>query len=412
MVIPVPSGVQQAIGDVASSAGDDGLAIGDIVSGAIDIAGSFLGSQGQASDNTAASAAYADAVANSADILNRGYDAQLGYIQEGSDALRGISDAGLVDITNVLEDTDSEYADALRAAYGSYGNYMLPQLDQYGNQMQGATGQFVDDIFGTAQSTAGILQDGSGEYAETLSPYSDQGIKALQYLSSVMGADPSQLDPAQRRLWEDRKRDALATLAASGLRGAGRGGVAAVNEGMAELDAQMFQQNRDRADRAAYELNRTGYGANRSVADNSMRLADSVADLTYRTGQQAGQQRFNTASDIAKTGFRLGQDVGNKQFDSESNIARHGSQTGGQKANTVSNYYGNVAGIEGGRFQSMADTELAKASADASAAGVIGQTRYNTDTANSAITNRGIGEVTTVLSKAAKDALKNKTINI
>lgn len=377
--------------------------LGSIVSGAIDIAGNLFGTNSQISSNNAASANYAEAITNSANVLNRGYDAQLGHIEAGSDALREISDAGLTDVVGVLEGTDAEYADALRDAYSAYGQFIVPRVDEYGNAVQGVTDQFVSDIYGTAADTAQQYQQGAQGYSQDMQPYTHSGEKALQYLNEIMAIDPTQLTPDQRILYDRAKEQAMATLAASGMRGAGRGGVMSVVEGMNTLEADLFAQNQARADKAAYQLASTGYNANTRVADNAQRMSDNIADLTFQTGQQAAQQGFNTGSNIAQTRLKTAEKIGDRQYGAEQNIATHGSKTGGTKANVVGGYYGNIAQIEGARHQARGNTELGKAASSASAAGNVGATKFNTETANANLKNQGIGAITTAASKAAKD---------
>lgn len=389
---------------VAGSSPGGGFDLGSIVSGAIDIAGNFFGTKSQVSGNEEAAKNYAEAITNSANVLNQGYDEQLGHIEAGSDALREISDSGLTDVTGILSGTDEQYRDAVRDAYSAYGQYIVPRVDQYGNEVVAATDQFVDDIYGTAADTAQQYQQGAGDYAASMVPYTAGGEKAMQYLNSLMAIDPNQLTPEQRILYDNAKRDAMATLASSGMRGAGRGGVASVVEGMNSLEADLYAQNQARADKAAYEVARTGYGAQSKVSDNAQRMTDNVADLTFQTGQQAAQQGFNTGTNLAHTRMKAAEKIGDRQYSGERDIATHGSKTGQTTANVVGDYYGNIGQIEGARHQARGNTALGKAASSASAAGNVGATNYNTSTANANLKNQGIGAITTAASKFAKDA--------
>lgn len=398
---------------VPSEGGDwfGDLDLGNIVSGAVDIAGSVFGSESQREASAAASDSYAEAIQRSADIMGAGYDTQLGHLEEGSDVLRAVSDAGLTDVTGQYQMTDEEFAQAMRDAYSTYGQFILPRVDEYGREVFGATDQFIGDIGATAQTAGDILVSGSEGFQEAYSPYTETGQKALQYLQSVMAADPSQMTPEQRRMYDDAQRNAMATLAASGLRGAGRGGVASVVEGMNALDAAIFDANQARADQAAYELARTGYTATGKQAADTRQLASGLSNLAYQTGQQGAQQKFNVASDVAKTGLNTAFDIGGKQYGAESAIAQHGSGTGQNIAGNIGSYYSNIGNIEGGRHQARGDIALGKAATEASAAGQVGAQDYYRDQADSQLKGNTIGSVTSVLSKVAKDTLPDK-INI
>lgn len=347
-------------------------------------------------------AAFSDALINSSNILKGGLDENQSNIESGYDAVRAIKDAGLNDIVSILtggtQASDAELTDA----FMKYGQFILPRLQQYKGGMNDATNTFVNNIYDTSREATGIYQQGAGDVNEVYKPYTDSGIKALQYMTSILGQDPSQLDPAQQRAYQKIKDQALATLAASGLRGAGRGGVAAVNEGLAEAMANFESDNRDRMDRAATALNSQGYNASNATAANIKNLTDSVANLAYKTGQQASQQRFNTASDNNAKDLSVATDIGSKQYATQNKIADQNLRTSGDVANTVGSYYDNIGDIEGNRYGSRGNTALLKATSDAAAAGNAGTLDYYTTTAQDKVKNDAIGKISNSLSEYLK----------
>lgn len=117
--------------------------------------------------------------------------------------------------------------------------------------------------------------------AQAQSRYEDQrrlSEPAVAYLQRVMAQNPSVLTPEQQRGLADYSRGAQARLAASGLRGAGRAGVASVNEGTAGYLANAYGQNQRRSDAAAQRLSGGYFDAN-----------DNQAMLDRSTGMTAGQ---------------------------------------------------------------------------------------------------------------------------
>lgn len=396
-------GTDQGGGSTSSS----GFDLGSLMSGVSGIVSDFLTTKNATSNNKEQAGAYKDAIINSANLLKGGYSDQLAQVEQGADTLRGISDSSMKDLVTLLRGADEKTRAALIDAYMKYGDYIVPQVDQYGNVLEGATDRFGADITRTAADTADILREGASGYQETFSPYMQSGEEARQYLMNVLGQDPSQLDASQRRAYQAIKDDNMATLAASGLRGAGRGGVAAVSEGNAAAMAEFERQNRARADQAASILGTQGFNATDRVATNTSRLNDAVADLRYKSGQQTAQQRFNTSSDVAKTKMATAEDIGNKQYTTGNKIADGYRANEGQVAGIIGNYYGNVGSIEGGRYQARGDTALNKAVADATAAGNVGTVDYYKADANNRLTSELAGRVGSTITDYMKSNKDN-----
>lgn len=189
-----------------------------------------------------------------------------------------------------------DYGAGMDAIVTQYGGEITQLAQQLGIDIETAAQVFADalnqsadrfggEILAGAQEEAAALEGAANEYGvardkglkaitSALSPYAEgRGTQALDYMSSLAGQDPSTLDPAQTRMRESYLRDSAARLAASGLRGAGRAGVAAVNEGDAELRARLYTENRDRATAAADNLMRTGYSASSQIGSAGERAA-------------------------------------------------------------------------------------------------------------------------------------------
>lgn len=394
-------------GATSGGSSDSGFDLGSLMSGVSGIVSDFLTTKKATGDKKEQAGAYKDAILNSANLLKGGYSDQLSQVEQGADTLRGITNSSMTDLVTLLRGADDKTRAALIDAYMNYGDYIVPQVDQYGNVVEGATDRFAGDLAGTAADTADILREGSSSYQETYSPYMQSGEEARQYLMNVLGSDPSQLDPSQRRAFQAIKDENMATLAASGLRGAGRGGVAAVSEGTAAAMAEFERMNRARADNAASILGTQGFNATGRVADNTSRLNDAVADLRYKTGQQTAQQRFNTSTDVAKTKLGTAQDLAGKQYDTGNKTADATRASEGQVAGIIGNYYGNVGSIEGGRYQARGTTALNKAVADATAAGNVGTVDYYKNDAYNRLNSELAGRVGSTITDYVKANREN-----
>jgi hypothetical protein len=148
--------------------------------------------------------------------------------------------------------------------------------------------------------TPELRQNYADRYAGTAAlyqPYTQAGQQGLAGVQAVASRDPGTLSPEQQRAMDDYRRGAASRLAASGLRGAGRAGVASVNEGDAKLRASMFDANQRRGDAANSDLLRYGYQGAGQQASALGQLFGSNAVLSATDAQLVG----NTAMDKSKT---------------------------------------------------------------------------------------------------------------
>lgn len=127
-------------------------------------------------------------------------------------------------------------------------------------------------------------------------PYVQAGQQGLAGIQAMASADPNVMTPEQQRGLDAYQRQAGARLAASGLRGAGRAGVAAVNEGDAAYRAKAFTENQRRGDAANADLMRYGYQGTGQTASALNSLYSNNATLSATDAQLRGNTAMNKAS--------------------------------------------------------------------------------------------------------------------
>lgn len=198
---------------------------------------------------------------------------------------------------------------ALIQAGGSlYGQKQAADANKAAAQTAGqVSGQAADTLkTGYDQQLSSLLgvtpelrQNYGDRYAHTAAlyqPYVQAGQQGLAGIQAVAATDPNHLTPEQQRTIADYRRGAASRLASSGLRGAGRAGVAAVNEGDASLQARLFTANQSRRDAANTDLARYGYQGAGQQAQALGTLYGANAVLSATDAQLVG----NTAMDKAK----------------------------------------------------------------------------------------------------------------
>lgn len=371
----------------------------------LEVAGTLIGSNDAAGDNKEAASAYNAATQAAADRVTRGYAEQLGFLEGGADIQAGLNDQALKDVTDRTVQGSQGYGMDTRRNYTQYSDMLRPEFEQFSNGLEDSDTQYRYDLGQLGDEVAGTLEDGSAKFAEEYAPYQAAGEQALNYQQQVLGQDPNQLTRSQRYMMDDYTRDAVATLAASGLRGAGRAGVAAVNDGRGRLMADLFNQNQSRSDAAAGTLGTQGYNATSNVAGNVSSLADKLGDLRLNIGDAAASSRKGTLDKIASTGYDLGNDIATKKLASEENIANNNFDTSKNVAAARGQYYTNLGNIEGQRYLNRGNTAMQTANAEAAATGAIGSTNFNTSTANNTIKNNALGTVTSIVRKGVEDVL-------
>ena len=132
---------------------------------------------------------------------------------------------------------------------------------------------------------------------EELQGLSRVGTDALR---EIAASDPGQLTPAQQIALQDSQRDAVASLNATGLRGAGRSTVAALQDVDSRFRAGAIEDNLTRKQQAASRLSGEDFAAGRSAADTSFR---GIATAGNTEAQAATPQ---ASADLANANLRGG----------------------------------------------------------------------------------------------------------
>lgn len=143
------------------------------------------------------------------------------------------------------------------------------------------------------RQTDAILK-GQADANARLDAIYEESAPARGRLLRMSAADPSMLTPEQKLQREDVLRGATTRLAASGLRGAGRAGVAAINEADRRFTAGALSSNANRGDAAA-----------RTLAGEGLSAAGRSATIDYGTGSRlagvyADQGDTNAGLEIAQ----------------------------------------------------------------------------------------------------------------
>lgn len=383
---------------------DIGQIITDVAPSVIDLAGTLLTNE----SNSESASNYNSGLKDVADILRTGYDEQLGTVTEGAKALEDLLIKGWYDTSNQVEDAGQQYGKDVRGAYTGYGDQLFPAQQNYAEGLTSSDVQYMLDMGMTEDQIGQLLMTGSEGFRNTLSPYMQTGGEALSYMNSVMQGDPSQLNPYQAKVMDDYKRDIIANLASTGLRSAGRAGVAAYNKGVGDLAADFYQQNQNRSDDMARSLNSQGYGAATNTAQNIQGLYDSLGDLRFKIGTDTAANKLKTGQEIAKSGFDVSKDVASKYLQGEGNVASNTYNTNMALAEMLGKLYQGKGDLTGSVYNTKANTGLQKAVASASAADKGALANYSSDMQNNSNISDAFGKIAGAVQKTASDAFKEK----
>ena len=167
-----------------------------------------------------------------------------------------------------------------------------------------------------------------------------QGTTGFEETIRPLMVPVSGLTPAQQIALEDQTRDDNATLAASGLRGAGRAGVAAVMDSRRRFTADALDDNRSRSDAALSAL-----------ANIRAQEGGAIASTEIGAGNQIGST-FTTAAQSGARGVRDAGMVG-----AQSQLAS-GRLTGEALGSLGSIIADEVKGIRVGRYDNARPREV------------------------------------------------------
>lgn len=105
----------------------------------------------------------------------------------------------------------------------------------------------------------------------------EQARPAIEYITSTLSEDPSQLSPMQQRQAEEANRLTAQKIRSTSMGGSGRATTAAIRDVQADLRARFIQDNQRRSDAAATSLapqffnNNAVATANRGAAETSLK---------------------------------------------------------------------------------------------------------------------------------------------
>ena len=368
----------------------------------INLAAPYLANREVTDDTADAAQRFSDAQMQSANLLKGGLDSQLSELEGGILRVQDLMGTGYNSVRDQLGAASDQYGDDLSGAVDDYANYLSPQVDEYGNRVMDLAEQFGENTYQTEAEANQLLERGVDEYGNTLQPYTDAGNEALALLRQQAALDPSKMTPSQQRAMEQFTRQAVANQAASGLRGAGRAGLAALNEGQGGLRAQFYDQNQARAQAAISALNQQGYGATSKVAEAEKNLGTQQADLRFKTGTNAANKLFDTGANVADTVYKAAGDVANKGFTASGAAAQNRFNTGTNMANASSQYYANLADLASQHSSLRGNTAYEKSLADASAVTAAAPVNLRTDYDAAKSWGQTIGNLSSVLNQEKK----------
>lgn len=373
----------------------------------IDAGVKFATSEFSNSQRDDAAQQYAQGTQQSADRLNQGYDQQLGYLEQGADELERIYRQQLGETGYALDQAGTGFTDTTRGAYTDYASFMYPQQEMYAEGIYGAANRYGDDMASAEQTAGDLYMQGADTYYDFMDPYMQSGADADAYMRSLLVADPNTLTASQTRALDEYRNDAGARLAASGLRGAGRAGVAAVNEGEAAMKAAFADQNQNRADSAAAALSSRGYDASGRTGSQYVNTLNTLGGMRYGTGTNVAANNQSAGREAVGSRYNLASDTAGKKMTGEGAIASNIFNVGKEKTNYANAYYGNMADTAASRYTSRADTAFGKAQADAAANQAVTSQNVATANANAANTGATLGRIGSVLNKDTKAGMND-----
>lgn len=146
-----------------------------------------------------------------------------------------------------------------------------------------------------------------------ITPYTND-MGAREMIGRAMTSRPELLTESQRIGLEDLSRDVTANLAASGMRGAGRGGQAVLADAQRRFRADAFDRNQQRADLASRDLAAQGESAATNAANIETGAAGAQAADIARFGSAIGAgygaRGENMGNFYASAGDVAGQTLG------------------------------------------------------------------------------------------------------
>jgi hypothetical protein len=194
-------------------------------------------------------------------------------------------------------------APAVAAAYGA-------------NQVSKANTGAANIAGATSAANIAEIRAANERAAATLSPIAARATPALDYMSTVMAADPNKLTPAQQIELGDRRRQVVGNIT-PGLRGSGRFVTGAVNDVVNRGRAGMIADNTRRADEASRSLGSAGVNATTNQASIATGQGPQVAQQNTLAGDARANAMTGTAESNATTLGNIASFFANQQKDAE-----------------------------------------------------------------------------------------------
>lgn len=140
------------------------------------------------------------------------------------------------------------------------------------------------------QRGIGAIRAGTADAQRLMGEVEAYGAPGANELRRQVTQSPYDFTPMQRIKLDDTGRQIRTRLAGSGLRGAGRAGVAVYNDGMQRAEAGMIESNLSRRDSAARTLGSNFTAGKTSQANLSADEGRQIANTEIGVGsQQAGR---------------------------------------------------------------------------------------------------------------------------
>jgi hypothetical protein len=405
MAVDLGLGPVNAANGTTTAAGggfDWGALFGDVAKGVVNSGGQLFTNSLKSDANDEAALAYAKSTAKGVDTLNRGYDEQLSAIEQGTDTLQGINQESYNQANAVLDKGNQGYEELMLSLPQEYSQSVLPRYAQNANETLDAVDAYSGDMLGVEDDLTSLIQQSKGEFSDQYDPYIQSGARASQYLDSILGMDPSQKTLSQQRSYDQALADMKANLAASNLRGAGRAGVASINEGVAEMNARTEDENRRRMDAVASNLAQTGYNATGSVANNAVRASEAMQNNRNRIGTNLAETGLKTATTLSDRQLDVDNELARLSLDTKQKVGANNLVAAKDKSGNLSTFYANKAANEAPRYDARGKAAVGKAAVTASGQGAIDRVNMEATKANADGKNAAIDSLYSSLNEAVK----------
>lgn len=395
-----------------------------LLTAAPSLVGGLLGTSAQTDANAAAAAEANAGSAAAANALSGGYDQswdqQTGALKNVSNdntdlynALQPLYSAIPANLTNALQAGAGNYATDLTGAVNIAGGALRPAASSYGTALAGNAGTYGSALGSGADSYSGDL---GAAARSSYSPYTAAGGTALSALQGIVGTSPGQLTPAQQLAQSNYIRQAGNSVAASGLRGAGRAGIASINNGLATMAAANTQTNQARQDQATQELLQAGelgtgqvYGADSASAGARLSAANQGAGAAYQAGNTGAQNEMSIEQMLAQAGLTANGQAAGARLSAANTGAAAGTTAAQNLINATQNYYAGKSGTDLATGQIDTNNIMGKANAAAGAAQGAGLTNSAMTAANGADWGGAIGTLGGIIAANNKSQMMPST---